>query len=212
MNEIISTLFLAWSALAAAAISPGPNMVAVASRGLGAGLFSALSVALGIAIGGFGWALLTSLGLGVVFERVPLLLKLLGFFGGGYLLWLGIKGWRAALKGTPSDIAPASGNGFRRDLRYGLIVTATNPKVALLWASLSTFVSGVTSSFYVLLFFATVSSVVLFFIYGGYGLLFSIGGVRKLYARFQKVSEAVFGSIFGLIGIGMIYRALFYFG
>lgn len=209
MNEILSTLLLAWSALAAAAISPGPNMVAVASRGLGAGSASALSVAFGIAVGGFAWALLTSLGLGLVFEKYPVLLQILGLVGGSYLLWLGYKGWRAALKGTPSDITPASGNGFWNDVKYGLIVTATNPKVALLWASLSTFVGGVTTSLPILLLFAAISSVVLFIIYGGYGLLFSIGGVRKLYARFQKASEAIFGSIFGVIGIGMIFRSLF---
>jgi threonine/homoserine/homoserine lactone efflux protein len=29
MNEAIFTIFVAWAALAAAAISPGPNMVAI---------------------------------------------------------------------------------------------------------------------------------------------------------------------------------------
>lgn len=208
MIDILPTLFAAWAALAAAAVSPGPNMVAVASRGLGAGHKSALTVALGIAVGGFFWALLTSLGLGVLFQRFPLLLQVLGIVGGSYLAWLGYKGWRAALTGSASDIAPAMGGGFWCDARYGLIVTATNPKVALLWASLSTFVGGVTTSLVVLLIFAGTSAVVLFLIYGGYGLLFSLGGVRTLYIRFQKTSEAIFGTIFGVIGLGMILRAV----
>lgn len=207
MFDTLPTLFAAWAALSAAAISPGPNMVAVASRGLGAGHKSAVSVALGIAVGGFFWALLTSLGLGALFQRFPELLQVLGVVGGSYLAWLCYKGWRAALTASASDIAPAQGGGFWHDVQYGLIVTATNPKVALLWASLSTFVGGATTSLVVLLIFAGTSAIVLFVIYGGYGLLFSLGGVRKLYIRFQKTSEAVFGTVFGLIGLGMILRA-----
>jgi hypothetical protein len=57
MNEAMYIIFAAWTALAAAAMSPGPNMVAVASRSLGSGRRSALLVAFGIALGGFGWTL-----------------------------------------------------------------------------------------------------------------------------------------------------------
>lgn len=208
MEQTLSTFFVAWSALAAAAISPGPNMVAVASRGLGAGQASALTVAIGIAFGGFFGAVLTSVGLGIVFETVPLLPRLMGVIGGAYLLWLGFNGWRSVLRGTPSDIAAASGRGFWRDAQFGLMVTATNPKVALLWISLSTFVSAVNASFGMLLVFASVSSLVLFVIYGGYGLVFSLGGVRRLYAQYQKLSDALFGNVFTMLGIGMILRAL----
>lgn len=208
MSDALPTLMAAWAALAAAAISPGPNMVAVASRGLGSGRQSALMVALGIALGGFAWAILTAIGLGSLFQHFPILLKALGLAGGLYLAWLGFKGWRSALTGSAGEITPQEGEGAWRDIRYGLIVTATNPKVALMWASLSAFIGGTTQSLSLLILFASISSIVLFTIYGGYGLLFSVGGVRSLYARFQKVSEAVFGTIFGGIGLGMIWRSI----
>lgn len=208
MNEAIFTIFAAWAALTAAAISPGPNMVAVASRGLGSGRGAALLVAFGIALGGFGWAMLTALGFGTLFETFPVLLRVLGVVGGLYLGWLGYKGWRAAVTGAPGEITPQKREGTWRDVRYGLVVTATNPKVALLWASLSTFVGGQTTSLSLLILFACGSSLILFAIYGGYGLLFSVGGIRQLYVRFQKASEAVFGTIFGMIGIGMILRSV----
>jgi threonine/homoserine/homoserine lactone efflux protein len=208
MSDTFLTLFAAWAALAAAALSPGPNMVAVASRGLGAGARSALTVAFGIAVGGVFWALLTSLGLGALFQKYPAALQILGCVGGCYLAWLGYKGWRTAVTGSKSDITPATSAGVWRDMRYGLIVTLTNPKVAVLWASLSTFVGGVTTSLTVLFIFAGASAAVLFVIYGGYGLLFSLGGVRKLYARFQTASDALFGTIFGTIGVAMILRSV----
>lgn len=208
MQDILYTFFAAWAALAIAAISPGPNMVAVASRGLGSGRVSALMVALGIATGGFAWAILTLLGFAALFERFPELLRALGIVGGLYLAWLGYKGWRAAIKGVPGEIAPQQGDGVWRDICHGMVVTATNPKVALLWASLSTLVGGQTTSVSSLILFACGSSLILFVIYGGYGLLFSVGGVRRLYVQFQKASEAVFGTIFGAIGIGMVLRSL----
>lgn len=207
MTEALPTIAAAWTALALAAISPGPNMVAVASRGLGSGRQSGLTVALGIAIGAFGWATLTALGLGALFKAFPGLLRLLGLCGGAYLMWLGFKGWRAALTASAGEIAPQSGQGLWRDMSHGLVVTATNPKVAVLWASLSTFVGGATSSTPVLLIFAGVSAGVVFTIYGTYGLLFSTGGIRRLYARFQRLSEASFGTVFGVIGAAMLWRA-----
>ncbi|MEM0978511.1 MAG: LysE family translocator [Pseudomonadota bacterium] len=208
MTETVLTLLAAWGALAAAAISPGPNMVAVASRGLGSGRRAALTVTLGIALGGFFWAMLTAYGLGLLFEAYPMLLRALGLCGGAYLAWLGFKGWRSALRGGGSEIAPKASGGFWGDLGYGLIVTATNPKVALLWASLSTFVAGVTETIWITLIFAGVSALVLILIYGTYGLVFSASRMRILYERFTRTADALFGSAFGLLGLGMIIRSV----
>ncbi len=172
---MISLILTAWAALATAAISPGPNLVAVASRGLGSGRNSALTVAL---------------------------------FGGAYLLWLGFKGWRAALTGKGGQIAPVTGRGVRQDFLHGLTVTSTNPKVALLWASLSTFVGPAITDWPLLLTFTTGSAIIIFVIYGTFGWLFSTGRARGLYQQFQKTSEALFGTLFGGLGIFMINGAL----
>ena len=67
MLDTYLTICAAWAALSTAAISLGLNMVAVASRGLGSGRKAALTVAFGIALGGFDWALLTVTGLGALF-------------------------------------------------------------------------------------------------------------------------------------------------
>ena len=67
MLDTYITICAAWAALSTCAISPGLNMVAVDSRGLGSGRKAALTVAFGIALGSFGWALLTATGLGALF-------------------------------------------------------------------------------------------------------------------------------------------------
>lgn len=132
----------------------------------------------------------------------------MGLFGGGYLLWLGFKGWRAALTGKGGQIAPLAGRGVREDFFHGLIVTSTNPKVALLWASLSTFVGPAVTDWTSLLLFTAGSGIIIFVIYSAYGWLFSTGHARDLYKRFQRVSEAVFGTLFGGLGFFMMHRAL----
>jgi len=203
---MISLIMTAWVALAAAAIAPGPNLIAVASRGLGSGRNSALIVAAGLASGAFLWSFLTAVGLGTLFTAYPVLLRIMGLFGGAYLLWLGFKGWRAALTGKGGQIAPVAGRGVRRDFLHGLTVTSTNPKVALLWASLSTFVGPTITDWPLLLLFTTGSGVIIFAIYGTYGWLFSTGSARDLYQRFQKASEAVFGTLFAALGFFMMNR------
>lgn len=208
MADSIPLIITAWVALATAAISPGPNLVAVASRALGAGRKSALMVALGIAFGAFGWSFLTAVGLGALFGAYPALLRILGVVGGLYLLWLGIKGWRAAMTGSGGQIAPVAGSNALHSFLHGLLVTATNPKVALLWASLSTFVGPAITSWLMLLVFTSGSAVIIFTIYGIYGLLFSTGGVRGVYGRFQRRCEAVFGTIFGVLGVFMVNRSI----
>ncbi len=205
---MISLIIAAWLALATAAISPGPNLVAVASRGLGSGRNSALSVAAGLACGAFLWSLLTAVGLGSLFQAYPVLLRIMGLLGGAYLLWLGFKGWRAALTGKGGQITPVAGQGARHDFLHGLAVTSTNPKVALLWASLSTFVGPAITDGSLLLLFTTGSATIIFAIYGTYGWLFSTGRARGLYQRFQKATEATFGTLFGGLGLFMVTRSL----
>ena len=164
-------------------------------------------VAFGLSVGAFTWSFLTAVGLGALFSAYPILLRLLGGIGGAYLLWLGFKGWRAAMTGRQGQITAVEGNGALRDCLHGLTVTATNPKVVLLWASLSTFVGPAVTTWTMLLMFTLGSAAIIFAIYGAYGLLFSTGGARGVYQRFQRAAEAVFGSMFGLLGMFMIGRA-----
>jgi len=93
------------------------------------------------------------------------------------------------------------------DFLHGLTVTSTNPKVALLWASLSTFVGPAITQWSYLILFVTGSGIIIFVIYGAYGWLFSTGHARVLYRRFQGASEAVFGTLFGGLGVLMMNRS-----
>ena len=201
----LTTVALGWLAFAAAAISPGPNLVAVASRSLGAGRAAGQRVALGIAIGACLWALLSAAGTGALFARFPEALRALGLLGGAYLCWLGAKGLRSAWRGGTGVVGPADGRGPVADLGYGLAVTLTNPKVALVWASLATFVAPAIGSVSMLALFALGTAAIAYAIYGGYGWLFSARGARALHARFARAADAAFGTLFTALGLSLLF-------
>jgi homoserine/homoserine lactone efflux protein len=119
-----------WLAFAAAStvllVIPGPTILLVVSYALGRGMRTALPVAAGVAFGDFTAMTLSMLGLGALLATSSLLFTALKWLGAAYLIWLGIKLWRAggALETAPRTDAAAP----TRMLAHAWIVTALNPK------------------------------------------------------------------------------------
>lgn len=119
-----------WAAFAAASALvialPGPTVLLVCAYALGAGRATAVWTAAGVALGDL-LAMSASLaGLGALLLAWGEAFMVLKIAGGLYLIWLGVKLWRAA---------PAEGLGARRAAAPGwrmalhaFAVTATNPK------------------------------------------------------------------------------------
>ena len=206
-SSALTTIALGWLAFAAAALSPGPNLAAVASRSLGAGRAAGQRVALGIAAGAFLWALASAAGVGALFERVPGALRALELAGGAYLGWLGFRGLRSAWRGGAGTVAPVRSRGAAADVAHGLAVTLTNPKVALVWIALAAFVAPAIGSPAALLLFAAGAAALAWAIYGGYGWLFSARGARALHARFARAADAAFGTLFAALGLSLVTGA-----
>ena len=203
LEQNIVGLLSCWTAFTLAAMVPGPNNVAVISVALGSGRRSGLYVAVGVAIGAFFWALITAYGLAKLFELYPQLIKVFAITGGGYLSFLGINAIRSVLSRSKTT---NEYHGARIDhcVLHGLTVTATNPKAALFWLSLSTMVSGISGSMPVMLFFATVIAVLSFMVYGGYALAFSVKKFRSWYDYKQNYFTLIFAGYFLLAGLALI--------
>jgi threonine/homoserine/homoserine lactone efflux protein len=120
----------AWLAFTAASavllIIPGPTVLLVVSYALGQGWRTALPMAIGVALGDFTAMTLSLLGLGAVLAASATLFTALKWIGGAYLVWLGIKLWRA---GGTLNAAPRTDlvSGMRM-LGHAWLVTALNPK------------------------------------------------------------------------------------
>ena len=91
--------FEAWLAFAAAStvllVIPGPTVLLVVSYALGQGWRTALPMAVGVALGDFTAMTLSMLGLGALLATSATLFTALKWLGAAYLVYLGLKLWRA---------------------------------------------------------------------------------------------------------------------
>lgn len=118
-------LFLA--AALAVAITPGPGIFYIVARTLGGGQPEGLASSVGLGLGGFVHVFAGAIGLSALVMASAEAFTLLKIMGAVYLIWLGLKTWRAARIMQPSGIQTT---GPRRALREGILVEALNPKTA----------------------------------------------------------------------------------
>src|SRR5580704_4718392 len=74
---------------------PGPTVLLVVSYALGQGWRTALPMAIGVALGDTTAMTLSMLGLGALLAASGLVFTVLKWLGAAYLVWLGVKLWRA---------------------------------------------------------------------------------------------------------------------
>lgn len=122
--------FESWAAFTAASavllIIPGPTVLLVVSYALGQGWRTVLPMTVGVALGDFTAMTLSMLGLGALLAASATLFTVLKWVGAAYLVYLGIKLWRA---GGTLDAAPRTDTvSAARMLGHAWLVTALNPK------------------------------------------------------------------------------------
>jgi threonine/homoserine/homoserine lactone efflux protein len=122
--------FETWLAFAAASsvllVIPGPTVLLVVSYALGQGWRTALPMAVGVALGDFTAMTLSMLGLGALLATSATLFTVLKWVGAAYLVYLGIRLWRA---GGTLDAAPRTDAvSAAKMLGHAWLVTALNPK------------------------------------------------------------------------------------
>ena len=116
------------------ALSPGPNLMYLASRAICQGHGAGFSSLAGVCTGMLAYAIATALGLSAILETVPVAYDIVRILGAGYLIWLAIKALRAPSKafGT-SALAPEA---FAVLFRRGLLTCLLNPKLVLTYGAL----------------------------------------------------------------------------
>ncbi len=104
---------------------PGPTVLVVVSYALGHGRRPAAAVVAGVTLGDFTAMTCSMLGLGAILAASAFMFTALRWMGGLYLIYLGIKLWRAPVV-APDAAAPAL--SLRRIFAHAYAVTALNPK------------------------------------------------------------------------------------
>lgn len=122
-----------WLAFAAASAImlaiPGPTILLVISYALGHGRKTTGAIVAGVALGDFTAMTASMLGLGALLATSAGIFTVLKWIGAAYLIWLGLKLWRAPVASTEATTETETAR--ERPLRIFLhtyVVTALNPK------------------------------------------------------------------------------------
>jgi threonine/homoserine/homoserine lactone efflux protein len=121
------------AALCVGVVSPGPSFIMIARTAAAASRADGLAAALGMGAGGFFFGLLALAGLQGLLAAVPALYLGLKIAGGLYLAYLGLRMWLAARQALQVDLpVPVR---TRRSFALGFATQVSNPKTALVYAS-----------------------------------------------------------------------------
>ncbi|NNH78949.1 LysE family translocator [Acinetobacter sp. ANC 5380] len=192
-------------ALMLGAISPGPTFIYVAKNSIAIsrkhGLFTALGTGTGAAIFG----LLAVMGLQAVLLAVPSAYLALKICGGLYLLWLAFKIIKHAKEPMDSADTSVQPMSYKQAYRLGLITQMSNPKIAIILASVFTALlpKDIPAYFYVVL------PVLCFFIDAGWYSLVAVAlsaeGPRKVYLKSKVLFDRIAGGVMTLLGLKLIF-------
>ena len=121
-----------WIAFAAASAVllaiPGPTILLVISYALGHGRKSTAATVAGVALGDFTSMTASMLGLGALLAASATLFTVLKWIGAAYLVYLGIKLWRAPVTEQAESGGEVPAERPLRIFLHTYIVTALNPK------------------------------------------------------------------------------------
>jgi threonine/homoserine/homoserine lactone efflux protein len=192
-------------ALMLGAMSPGPTSIYVAKNSIAIsrkhGLFTALGTGTGAAVFG----LLAVLGLQAFLLAVPSAYLVLKICGGLYLLWLAAKIIKHAKDPIEANNDTSSQMSLRRAFSTGLITQLSNPKIAIVLASIFTALlpKEIPAYYYFVL------PILCFFIDAGWCSLVAVAlsaeKPRRVYLKFKAIFDRIAGGVMTLLGLKLIF-------
>lgn len=189
------------AALAVGVVSPGPSFVMVARMAVSTSRRAACAAALGMGVGGVAYAAAALLGLHAVFSAVPMLYVALKVVGGAYLCYLGWRIWASARQPLEVHAVRQPGDGATRAFWLGLSTQLSNPKTAVVYASVfAAFLPQAYSATFALALLALVFCVEA----GWYGLVagvLSAGPSQQAYLSCKAWVDRAAGAV--MVGLGL---------
>ena len=197
-----STLLLFCSAALVLLVIPGPSVLYIVTRSLDQGRRAGLVSVIGTHTGSLVHVAAAAFGLSALIVSSALAFSAVKYAGAAYLIWLGIRRWRA---GDRTVAAATSGSTAMSSLfRQGVIVQLLNPKTAVFFlAFLPQFVDVERGSVTVQIVVLGVVFIVLGLLSDGtYALAASaIGGMLRRSVRARRAERYVSSGVY--VGLGV---------
>jgi len=184
-------------------LTPGNDMLYVASRSISQGTRAGIVSALGISVGCFVHILAAVLGISIIIAKSAYAFEIIKFAGAGYLIYLGVKSIIAKPNVDTKTEKPSKADYWKL-FKQGIITNALNPKVAIFFLSfLPQFIDTASPYFKIQLFtlgvwFDLQGSLLLIIV------VFILGKAKNFFKQKPKlwlIQEKITGFI--LIGLGV---------
>lgn len=124
----LSTWLTFFAAAWAISLSPGAGAIAAMSAGLNHGLRHGWPIVIGLVAGIWTQIVVVGIGLGALIAASSLAFLVVKWAGVAYLVWLGIRQWRAPALPVVAAAADAPSVSGRELFLRGWLVNAVNPK------------------------------------------------------------------------------------
>lgn len=184
---------------------PGPTILLVISYSLSHGRKVASATVAGVALGDFTAMTASMLGLGALLATSALLFTVLKWVGAAYLIYLGIKLWRAPVSAQQAVEGDADMPAVRplRVFLHTYAVTALNPKsIVFFVAFLPQFLDLAKPLFFQMTVFEVTFLILATINAALYGLLASMARDTIRKPKVQKIVNRTGGSL--MIGAGLL--------
>lgn len=184
-------------------LSPGPNVMVIATASSRAGRMAGIVTGLGVALGDVLYACLALAGLSTVILASDFIFSAIRVAGGSYLIVLGlVMAWRARHPRTDEEIPAAGLSWFRR----GLLTDLANAHTAVFFAS--AFAGTLGSDATIATRLAVVGAVAVVSLVWRIALatFFSAPTLRRSYERKRRYIEVVAGGIISITGARIALR------
>lgn len=199
-------LLLLYAAFALAVGSPGPSNMMIMSTAMQAGRKPALALAAGVTAGSFTWGVLSAAGVSALIAAHAGALYAIKLLGGAYLLYLGWRSARAALRAdVPASTARmTAGEPLRRLVARGYLMHLTNPKAILGWTAIIAIGLPAQAPGEIIAAILLGCLMISLTFNCGYALAFSTAPMVAAYRRARRWIEGVLAGFFIFAGVKLL--------
>jgi threonine/homoserine/homoserine lactone efflux protein len=203
--ESVAVMLAVGAAILLGAMSPGPSFVVVARTAMARSRSQGVLAALGMGIGGGIFALAALVGLHLILTAVPSVYRAVQFAGAAYLLFLAYRLWTSA--SVPLDMSGHKDvvqiSGLRVFL-LGLGTQISNPKTAIVYASVFTTALPAQASWATSIVLVSLIFVVEFGWYALVAIAFSTSRARNVYLDGKAWIDRLAAGAMGALGVKVI--------
>lgn len=213
MQDVLNNLpqiMAAYMVYLVAVLSPGPANLAIIGTSISQGRRAGMTIAAGVFAGSFTWAMSAALGLAALLKTYASLLEILKIVGALYLMYLGYKALRSAMRKDETSIGfgPAAPQTAWQTFLRGYGIHLTNPKAIFGWVSFISLGLPTGASLEAVAILVGGCLLTGFTTFMTYAILFSTPAALKGYKAARRWIDGIMALLFGVAAFKLMTARL----